>query len=144
MIRPARAEDADALATLERDTFTSQAWTLKQVEAEAAGPTRHVLVAESDGDVVGYGAISIAGDVADLTRIVVAESKRRAGVASALLAAIHDAAARAGAERMLLEVAESNVDARAFYATHGYTEISRRRGYYAGDDDALVLARAVP
>ena len=144
MIRPPRAEDAQALAALERDTFASQAWTLKQVEAEVVGPTRHVLVAESGGDVVGYGAISIAGDVADLTRIVVAESKRRAGIASALLAALHDAAAREGVERMLLEVAESNVDARAFYAAHEYTEISRRRGYYADGDDALVLARAVP
>ena len=144
MIRPARAEDAQALAALERDTFASQAWTLKQVEAEVVGPTRHVLVAESGGDVVGYGAISMAGDVADLTRIVVAESKRRAGIASALLAALHDAAAREGVERMLLEVAESNVDARAFYAAHEYTEISRRRGYYADGDDALVLARAVP
>jgi ribosomal-protein-alanine N-acetyltransferase len=144
MIRPARAEDADALATLERDTFASDAWTLHQVQAETAAPTRHVLVAESGGDVIGYGAISIAGDVADLTRIVVAESKRRAGVASALLAALHDAAARAGAERMLLEVAETNVDARAFYAAYEYTEISRRRGYYPAGDAALVLARAVP
>ena len=97
MIRPARAEDADALATVERDTFALQAWTLEQVEAELAGPSRHVLVAESGGDVVGYGAISIAGDVADLTRIAVDESKRRAGVASALMAALHEAAARAGA-----------------------------------------------
>ena len=45
---------------------------------------------------------------------------------------------------MLLEVAESNVGARAFYAAHEYAEISRRRGYYADGDDALVLARAVP
>ena len=144
MIRPVRAEDAGALATLELDAFGSDAWRPAQVEAELAGATRRVMVAEADGRVIGYGAISIAGDVADLTRIVVTESRRRAGVASALLAALHDAAARAGAERMLLEVAESNVDARAFYAVHEYTEISRRRGYYAGGDAALVLARAVP
>jgi len=144
MIRPARAEDAGALATLELDAFGSDAWSPAQVEAELAGATRRVMVAEADGRVIGYGAISIAGDVADLTRIVVTESRRRAGVASALLAALHDAAARAGVERMLLEVAESNVDARAFYATHEYAEISRRRGYYGDGDDALVLARAVP
>ena len=141
MIRPARAEDADALAKLERDAFASDAWSLGQVRDELAGPTRHVLIAESDGDVIGYAAIAVAGDVADLTRIVVAESQRRAGVASALLAALHDAAAQAGAERMLLEVAESNVDARAFYAAQGYTEVSRRRDYYASGDDALVLGR---
>jgi len=144
MIRPARAEDAVALATLELDAFASDAWSPAQVEAELVGATRRVVVAEAGGRVIGYGSISVAGDVADLTRIVVAESKRRAGVASALLAALHDAAAQAGVERMLLEVAESNVDARAFYATHEYTEISRRPGYYADGDDALVLARAVP
>jgi ribosomal-protein-alanine N-acetyltransferase len=144
MIRPARPEDAEALAMLELDAFAADAWSPAQVEAELVGATRRVLVAEADGRVIGYGSISIAGDIADLTRIVVAKSKRRAGVASALLAALHDAAARAGVERMLLEVAESNVDARAFYGVHEYTEISRRRGYYAGGDDALLLARAVP
>jgi ribosomal-protein-alanine N-acetyltransferase len=143
MIRPARAGDADALASLERDAFASDAWSEGQVDAELSGPTRRVLVAESDGAVVGFAAIAVAGDVADLTRIVVAASQRRVGVASALLASLHDAAAQAGAERMLLEVAESNVDARAFYAAHGYSELSRRRGYYASGDDALVLGRAL-
>ena len=143
MIRPARAEDADALAWLELDAFDSDAWSPGQVEGELAGPARHAFVAESEGAVIGYAAIAVAGDVADLTRIVVAESHRRVGVASALLASLHDAAAQAGAARMLLEVAESNVDARAFYATHGYTEVSRRRDYYAGGDDALVLGRAL-
>jgi [ribosomal protein S18]-alanine N-acetyltransferase len=141
MIRPARAGDAESLAKLELDAFASDAWTLGQVRDEVAGPTRHVLVAESGGDVIGYAAIAVAGDVADLTRIVVEESQRRAGVASALLASLHDAAAQAGAERMLLEVAESNTDARAFYAAHEYTEISRRRDYYAAGGDALVLGR---
>jgi ribosomal-protein-alanine N-acetyltransferase len=144
MIRPARAADAGALAALELDVFGSDAWSPAQVEAELAGATRRVVVAEADGRVIGYGSISVAGDVADLTRIVVAESTRRTGVASALLAALHDAAARAGAERMLLEVAASNSGALALYRAHGYFEISRRRGYYATGDDALVLARAVP
>ena len=143
MIRPARAEDANTLARLELDAFASDAWSLGQVRDELAGPTRHVLVAESDGAVIGYAAIAVAGDVADLTRIVVAESHRHTGVASALLAALHDAAAQAGVDRMLLEVAESNADARAFYAEQGYTEVSRRRGYYADGSDALVLGRAL-
>ena len=143
MIRPARAEDADLLAKLEREAFAADAWSLAQVQAELAGASRRVLVAELGDVVVGYGAVSVAGDVADLTRIVVAVSRRRAGVASMLLAALHEAAAQAGAERVLLEVAASNVDARAFYAARGYTEISRRPGYYAGGEDGLVLACAV-
>jgi ribosomal-protein-alanine N-acetyltransferase len=143
MIRPGRAEHADALATLELDAFGSDAWSPAQIEAELAGATRRVVVAEAAGRVIGYGSISVAGDIADLTRIVVIESKRRAGLASVLLAALHDAAAQAGAERVLLEVAESNVAARAFYAARGYVEVSRRRDYYATGDDALVMSRDV-
>lgn len=143
MIRPARAEDANALATLEREAFASDAWSVAQVQAELAGPTRRVLVAELDEGVIGYGAISIAGDVADLTRIVVAASHRRSGIASELLAALHEAARDADAKRILLEVAETNVDALAFYGARGYVEISRRRGYYLNGDDAFVLARAL-
>jgi len=143
MIRPAQALDADALALLERDAFGSDAWSPAQVEAELAGANRRVVVAEAGGRVVGYGAISVAGDVGDLTRIVVAAENRRSGVASSLLAALHDAARAAGAVRMLLEVAESNSGALAFYRAHGYAEIARRRAYYAAGDDALVMACAV-
>ena len=54
-----------------------------------------------------------------------------------------EAARQAGADRVLLEVAASNVAARELYRAHGYVEISRRRAYYADGDDALVLARAL-
>lgn len=142
MIRQAHADDAGAIAALEREAFAADPWTLAQVESELAAPTRRVLIAQSDR-VQGYVSISVAGDVADLTHIVVAESEQRCGVGAALLSAAHDAAAEAGTERVLLEVAESNAGAIAFYAAHGYAEITRRRGYYANGDDALVMARAL-
>ena len=143
MIRPARAGDVDALAAVEEDAFGPDAWSREQVADELAGATRHVAVAEADDEIVGYAAISVAGDAADLTRIVVADPHRRSGVASELLIALHEAARQAGADRVLLEVAASNVAARELYRAHGYVEISRRRAYYADGDDALVLARAL-
>ena len=143
MIRPARPDDVEALAALENQAFASDAWSPAQVEAELTGANRCVVVAEVGGLVIGYAAIAVAGDVADLTRIVVAESERRAGVASALLSALHDAARQAGAERVLLEVAETNAGALAFYAARDYREITRRPGYYANGDGAIVFARAL-
>jgi [ribosomal protein S18]-alanine N-acetyltransferase len=143
MIRPARADDANALAALEREAFGANAWSREQVADELAGAARRVAVAEVVGEIVGYAAISVAGDVADLTRIVVADPHRRSGVASELLVTLHGAARQAGAERILLEVASSNAVACEFYRAHGYVEISHRRAYYADGDDALVLARAL-
>jgi [ribosomal protein S18]-alanine N-acetyltransferase len=143
MIRLARAGDADALVALEREVFGADAWSREQVADELAGATRHVAVAEADDEIVGYAAISVAGDVADLTRIVVADPHRRSGVASELLATLHEDARQAGADRVLLEVGASNAAACELYRAHGYVEISRRRAYYADGDDALVLARAL-
>jgi len=143
MIRSAGPGDVEALVRLEREAFGSDAWSLAQIEAELAGATRHVLVADTGANVVGYGAIAVAGDVADLTRVVVAEANRRSGVASGLLAALHAAARQAGADRVLLEVSGSNANALAFYRAHGYVEIARRRAYYATGDDALVLERGL-
>jgi ribosomal-protein-alanine acetyltransferase len=143
MIRSAGAADVQAIADLEQDTFGAGAWNASQIAADVEAPLRSVMVAEVDGRVVGYAVVAMADDVADLMRIAVAEPNRRSGIASDVLAALHDMARQAGAERILLEVAESNVDARAFYAAHGYTEISRRPAYYADRGDALVLMRAL-
>jgi ribosomal-protein-alanine N-acetyltransferase len=53
-------------------------------------------------------------------------------------------AGHAGASRVFLEVRQSNTDARAFYATLGFLEVGRRRGYYRDPaEDALVLSRSV-
>lgn len=144
MIRPARADDVDALAALERDAFGTGEWSSEQVAGELSGASRQVAVAEVEREIVGYAAISVAGDVADLTRIVVSAAHRRSGVASRLLAVLHEAAGKAGASRVLLEVAGSNAGARELYRAHGYREVSRRSAYYLDGDDALVLARAVP
>jgi len=138
--RPAQAPDVAAIAVLETDVFGRDAWSQAQVAEEVASPAHVVVVAERDdgGAVIGYGCLSMAGDVADLLRIAVAPEFRRSGVASQVLRALHDRAT--GADRVLLEVASSNVGAQAFYAAHGYAEISRRRRYYASGDDAVVMA----
>jgi ribosomal-protein-alanine N-acetyltransferase len=50
-------------------------------------------------------------------------------------------AAVRGARRLFLEVAESNVGARALYARAGLVEVGRRARYYPDGGAALVMAR---
>lgn len=66
-------------------------------------------------------------------------ASRRAGAGAALLGALMAEAARRGASEAFLEVAESNAAARALYGRIGATEVGRRRRYYPGGADALVL-----
>jgi ribosomal-protein-alanine N-acetyltransferase len=141
-VRRGEPRDAEMIVALEADIFGAEAWSPGQVSAELSAPTHVVLVAEHEESVVGYGCLSVAGDVADLLRIAVDSSRRRTGLASHLLAALEVEAAKVGAVRVLLEVASSNVGAQAFYAAGGYAEISRRRSYYADGDDAIVMRHA--
>lgn len=143
MLRPAVVDDAASIVGLESGVFGADAWGVDAVLAELTTDNRRVAVAEVDGSVVGYSAVSTAGDVADLTRIAVSSDVRRLGVGAVLLMWALEAARAAGAERVMLEVAESNAAALGLYESQGFTEISRRRAYYAGAVDAVVLQRAV-
>jgi len=145
VIRPATEADVGAIAALERTLFGADAWTREQITQELAGAGREVLVATGSADdppegLTGYVATMLIADVIDLQRIAVRPELQRRGLASALVAE----ALKRPAERMLLEVAETNEAARAFYATVGFVEIGRRRHYYSDGSDALVLERTSP
>lgn len=146
-VRPARADDVDAVAELELRSFPDDAWTADYLRAAVAGelPTVRLLVAEDDGadaaagTVVGHALTSVVFEVAELQRIAVDPASRRQGHARALLAGVVAAASAEGAERLLLEVRETNEPALAFYASAGFVEIDRRPRYYRDGTAGLVL-----
>lgn len=142
MIRAATPDDVGAIADIERVVFESEAWSDSLVDLELVAPGRVVVVAEHEDAVVGYASAAVIADVADLTRIAVRWADRREGVGTALLAALLDSAAERGAERMMLEVADTNVPALAFYTVAGFAEIARRRDYYGRGVDAVVMELA--
>ncbi len=162
MIREAVAEDAPAIAALEREALGPDAWSETLVSEGAAGRvpmTLYVvatnpwveapssveppsLVEPVETTLVGYAAVSIV-DVAELQRIAVAATQRRTGVATALLARVEDEARARHVDRLLLEVREDNHAACGFYAARGFTELDRRPRYYADGTNAVVLAKDV-
>jgi ribosomal-protein-alanine N-acetyltransferase len=132
IVRPATADDVDALAALEAALFGADAWSRISVGAEVTAG--RVLVAEDDA-VAGYVVTLAAGDALDLMRIAVRPDRRRRGLAHTLLEAASTA------RRMLLEVSERNEGAIAFYAAEGFTEIARRDRYYRDGSAAVVMQR---
>lgn len=136
MIRTAAADDVAAIATIEQACFGASAWSATLVADEVRSERHVVLVTD---DLTAYGAVSIAGDVADLDRIAVLPPTRGRGLAQGLLTALIDRARDLGAERMLLEVAGDNTAAIGLYEAHGFDTISTRTGYYSGGVDALVM-----
>ena len=101
--------------------------------------TDRVILVADEGDVVGYVVLltpSVVEDPVDLLRIAVAPAERRTGIGRQLMTA---ALARCAGRTVLLEVAASNESAAELYRGFGFTEISRRRGYYAGGEDAVIM-----
>ena len=135
-VRPATADDIEAVAALDRILFGPDGWSDAQVAEELTGEHRRAWVVGRP--LVGYAVTRTAGDVTDLHRIGVRPDQRRRGVARALLTA---ALAAADRDRMLLEVSVDNVGAVAFYTAEGFAEIDRRPRYYRDGTNAVVMER---
>jgi len=145
MIRDATAADAEAVHRLEAECLGPDAWSRALVESGVCGdvPTVHYLVVEDDGEVTAYAAASIVADIAELQRIAVLPAARRRGHATALLEAVVVRAVAGQADRLLLEVRETNGDALAFYAAGGFVEVDRRPRYYRDGATAVVMRRSL-
>lgn len=75
------------------------------------------LVAECDGEVLGYLHYDCEGPEPELHRIYVDLERKRAGIGSALMRELHTRLPP-GSSYVLL-VVEANTDARSFYERHG-------------------------
>ncbi len=127
----------------------AEGWSADWVARLLALPGAVCMLAVAPDDPpcpVGFALCLPAGEAFDLAAIGVLPERRRAGIAGRLLAQCEAAARAAGARRIMLEVAEDNAAARAFYARAGFAASGRRAGYYraqsgAAARDALVLSK---
>jgi ribosomal protein S18 acetylase RimI-like enzyme len=133
-VRPAAPSDKDALQQLweefeaevpEPDGFAPETWKEQWAELE-----RHmkgdgaVFVAEDDGELVGF----IDADASEPGRwhvetVHVRSHSRRQGIAKALLRAANDAAGKAGAKHVSLEVLTSNEIGEAVWRRLGFEPV---------------------
>lgn len=141
MIRLARAGDVEAIAALEAESFPQDPWPAGYLAEAVAGQLYGIVVhvAEGEGDVVGHAITSVVFEVAELQRIAVTSRLRRRGLAGALLDAVLADARGNRAERLLLEVRDTNAGALAFYERAGFVEIDRRPRYYSDGTTAIIL-----
>lgn len=136
--------DIDAVLRLEHEVFAEDAWTRQMLEGEIAQQpgSRHYLVAEDDGAVIGYAGLLAAGRQADVLTIGVALDRWGQGTGTALLDGLLAEAARRGCTEVFLEVRTDNTRAQQLYRKYGFTEIGVRKGYYQPSGaDALVMRR---
>lgn len=136
-IRPAELTDVPAVHAIEHRAFADP-WSPQDFRDCVSFAV--FLVAEEGAKVAGYVVALEAADEGEILNLAVAEGGRRRGLGRALVQAIVDALAARGVREVYLEVRESNAAARALYATFGFKDVGRRRGYYRRPvEDAIVL-----
>jgi ribosomal-protein-alanine N-acetyltransferase len=151
---PAHAAVVAALhaATMAAEDPSASAWSAEWVARVLSLPGAAAVLAlapGAEGGPVGFALCLPAGEAFDLLAVGVLPAHRRAGIARGLLARCEETARAAGARRLMLEVAEDNAPARAFYAGAGFAEAGRRRAYYrarvsgGAARDALVLSKTL-
>lgn len=141
VIRPMTDADIDTVAALEELIFPDP-WPRAAFVEQLKDDTWGAIVADVDGQIIGYACYLLVHNESHLTNIGVGPVWRRKSVARKLLERILRVVTERGCDILLLEVRPSNEDAKAFYAKHGFRELYRRPNYYRRPvEDALVMVR---
>ena len=137
--------DIPVLAGLEKEIYPESPWSAAQFREELSGVprTRKYLVALESQEIVGYGGVALAGDVADIHTLTVIPSFRRKGIATQMLKELESWAISKGIKDFMLEMREGNLEAQPLYEKYGYQVISRRDNYYAPEVHALIMRKEV-
>ena len=146
-LRAATAADLDAIMTIERTSFPSDAWSAPMMGEELASPHNHYLVSEDAGRIVGYAGLRAPAGAhdGDIQTIALAEPARGRGVGRAMLRALLEQASLRGVRHVFLDVRADNPVAQSLYASEGFHRIGIRANYYAADGvDAIVMQLDVP
>jgi [ribosomal protein S18]-alanine N-acetyltransferase len=143
MLVPMRVADVPEILRIEEDLFGVERWTEGMFRAELEAGHYYLVARDETGAVAGYAGLVVASpDEAWVNNIAVRRDAQRGGVGRALLEALLVEAAKAGAHRVLLEVAADNEAAQKLYAGYGFEVVAVRRGYYQpSNTDALVMVR---
>ena len=129
--------DVAAVAALERRAFV-EPWSKAAFVSELAEANRSYVVAEAEGEIVGYGGVMIVGEEAHIMTVAVDPSAVRHRIGTRLMLALVDRAVERGARHLTLEVRISNDAALGLYRKMGFAAVGLRPGYYR-DEDALVM-----
>ena len=140
IIKRLEKDELHAVTKLDEKCFPSSPWgedAFKSMLNE--GFDSCFVCKDRENSILGYFILRRL-DVAELLQIAVAEESRRRGIGEALIKKIYELCKDSGISEVFLEVREGNTAAIRLYEKLGFSEISRRRGYYSNPrEDAVIM-----
>jgi ribosomal-protein-alanine acetyltransferase len=136
-VRRATQADVPAILAIEQQAPSAAHWTAEEYKRLLESGV--FLLAEESGQACGFICAKEAAGEWEIENVAVAAEYRRRGIAAEMLRALVCEARRNSGLAIFLEVRESNLPAREFYAKHGFVEAGRRPGYYQQPEEDAVL-----
>ena len=135
--------DVEGVAQIEREAF-SQPWSEQGFLDALKQKNAVFLIAECEGQLVGYCGLYYAADEGEITNVAVKESFRRRNIADKIISEIVKTARQKKIAAIYLEVRESNVPARRLYEKHGFISSGIRKNFYRNPQEHAVVMICQP
>lgn len=132
------AEHLEAVYIIETECF-SHPWSKQSLENELNNETSLFLVAKENDEVIGYIGMSTVIDEGYIFNVAVSKSRRKKGVATALINELVTYGKKNNFCFITLEVRESNLPARSLYSKFGFIKVGERRDYYSNPKENAIL-----
>ena len=139
VIRFMRLKDVDQVAGIEEATF-ARPWSRESFRQELTrNAVARYLVADEDGQILGYAGAWVILDESHITNIAVREDARGRGLGK-LTADLLQILSNLGASYATLEVRVSNIRAQNLYKSMGFVSVGKRKRYYEdNNEDAFLM-----
>ncbi len=128
IIRHAHYDELEAIARLDALVFGQNAWPFNSFVNELQLHFSKLLIAELDTTFAGFALAWYIADEIQLMRIAVNPVFQRNKIGSALIQHITHYAQNQS--KIVLEVADNNTQAIAFYTSLGFYRVGVRKNYY--------------
>ena len=142
--KPLDAAHAGAVAVLEAQVMSADAWSEGLVADELPRPDRVWWAAYAGDALAGYAGGWIVDGQVQILKVGVDPTMRRRGIARGLLARVAADARDLGAASCSLEVRAANAGAQALYEAVGLRSLGVRPRYYSDGEDAVIMEGPLP
>ena len=139
-VREADTFDIPKIAKLEKENF-SLPWSENAI-LESMEQKTLFLVAEKDGNIIGYMGLTMILDEGYVTNVAVSKDFRKMGVGTLLMNKAIDSAFLKGLSFISLEVRASNQSAISLYERLAFKKEGLRKNFYDNPkEDAIIMTR---